>query len=403
LKRLAFALLVGATGFLINLVSRKLFQQNKVAFASGVIYILYVSIWDLHGLSPNTELLFNLCTIAALLFFLNSGITNYFFGGLVIGIGFMVKYNVLFDFAAFMLFFFIYEMITPGNFRKVVVWARFIVACLAFLVPFALTNLYFWSGDHFQDFFFITYQLPVNYKNNPSLIRYLVMILDFTAKFLPISFLVYYVAFKRNNPIEKKQNWFFILWIFSVLIAIYMLGKEFSHYTIQLMLPFSLIAGVYFHPDFKPVRFVELTFSRKYGLIILGAIILVIQLIGLQDKVLKPDYPREVARYIAEKSNPQDKVYVSNYHQIIYYLLKIDSPTKYIHSNLLFSETHKAFNINAETEIRRIINTNPRFIVVQNRNVVLEELLAYKYLKIKEFKNKQIKVYEIIAKKYPAF
>jgi hypothetical protein len=395
LKRLAFAVLVAATGFFVNLVSRKLFHQNKVAFASGVIYILYVSIWNLHGLSPNTELLFNFCTIAALLLFLNPGIRNYLFGGLIMGIGFLVKYVVLFDFAAFMLFFLIYEMITPENRRKGFVWARFIIAGLAFLVPFALTNLYFWSGDHFQDFFFITYQLPGNYGNSPSLTRYLIMILDFTAKFLPISFLVVYVVFKRNKPLEEKHKWFFMLWVFSVLIAIYMMGKEFSHYTVQLMLPFSLIAGLFFHPEFKPDRISGLVYSRKYGLVILGVILLVIQFLGFKNELIKPDYEREVAGYISEKMNPGDKVYVSNYHQIIYYLLKIDSPTKYIHSNLLFTETYKAFNINAETEIKRIISTKPRFVIIQNNNVFVGELIANQYREVKDFRNNQIKVYEI--------
>jgi hypothetical protein len=93
--------------------------------------------------------------------------------------------------------------------------------------------------------------------------------------------------------------------------------------------------------------------------------------------------------------NPGDKVYVSNYQQIVYYLLKIDSPTKYIHSNLLFTETYKAFNINAEAEIKRIINSKPRFVVIQNNNVFVEELIANQYREVKNFRNNQIKVYEI--------
>jgi hypothetical protein len=174
-----------------------------------------------------------------------------------------------------------------------------------------------------------------------------------------------------------------------------MMGKEFSHYTIQLMLPFSLIAGLFFHPEFKPDRISGLVYSRKYGLVILGVILLVIQFLGFKNELIKPDYEREVAGYISEKMNPGDKVYVSNYHQIIYYLLKIDSPTKYIHSNLLFTETYKAFNINAETEIKRIISTKPRFVIIQNNNVFVGELIANQYREVKDFRNNQIKVYEI--------
>src|SRR5660397_66747 len=39
MKRFVFALVVGITAFLISKVSKKIFLNNKVAFASGVIYI----------------------------------------------------------------------------------------------------------------------------------------------------------------------------------------------------------------------------------------------------------------------------------------------------------------------------------------------------------------------------
>lgn len=100
-KRFVFAILVGVTGFLISRISKKLFHQDKLAFAAGLIYIIYTSIWTYHGRSPNTELLFNFFTASSLLFLLKRNTWNYMFAGLFMGIGFMVKYLVLFDFAAF--------------------------------------------------------------------------------------------------------------------------------------------------------------------------------------------------------------------------------------------------------------------------------------------------------------
>lgn len=61
-KRFVFAIVVGLTAFLVFKVSKKLFENRKVAFASGIIYIFYTSVWNYHGRSPNTELLFNLFT-----------------------------------------------------------------------------------------------------------------------------------------------------------------------------------------------------------------------------------------------------------------------------------------------------------------------------------------------------
>ncbi|HKI88000.1 MAG TPA: glycosyltransferase family 39 protein, partial [Draconibacterium sp.] len=161
-KRFAFAILVGLTGFLVSRISKKLFRQDKVAFASGLIYIIYTSIWNYHGRSPNTELLFNFFTAISLLLLLKKNTWNYMLAGLFMGLGFMVKYLVLFDFAAFLLFFFILEMKQKENRRNVKIWLRYVLSGLFFLIPFALTNLFFWLGDHFSDFYYITYELPGN-------------------------------------------------------------------------------------------------------------------------------------------------------------------------------------------------------------------------------------------------
>lgn len=392
-KRLVFALFVGATSFLIFKASKKLFSNNKVAFASGVIYLFYTSIWNYHGRSPNTELLFNFCTIAGLLFFLNKNAKSYFAGGLALGIGFIIKYLVLFDLIAILLFFFIVEMNTIKAKSFWNIFGRYVLAGVAFSIPFGLVNLYFWLGNHFNDFYFITYELPGNYGGSPSLSRYFIMLADFTGKFLPISILVFYVIFKKNKPIEKQYKWFFTLWIASVLFAIYIPGKEFSHYTIQLMLPLSLLAGIFFHPDFGANRILSRIYSKKTGLIILSVIILTVQSIAFKDEFLQPDLPREVAEYISKEKKSGDRVFVSNYQQIVYYLLKIDSPTKFIHSNLLFTNTHKVFNINAEDEIKRIMDTKPEFVIVQRNNKIVEKLLRNKYKAVKDFQNKNIVIY----------
>lgn len=393
MKRLVFSLVVGATAFLIFRISKRMFSQNRVALASGLIYIFYTSVWNYHGRSPNTELLFNLCTAGALLLFLKPNFRNYFIGGLILGLGIIVKYLVLFDFVAFMLFFFLL-----GTFRtkKIFDGARLmqhIFAGLAFSIPFLLVNLYFWLGDHFSDFFYVTYQLPGNYGSNPSLPRYLVMLLDFTAKFLPVSYIVFYVIFSKNKPLLSEDKWFFALWIAAVLLAIYIPGKEFSHYTIQLMLPFSLLGGIFFHPEFIKDRFTVKLYSRKTGCALLAVILITAQVVSFQSDIAEPDYPEEVAGYISENMEKGDKVYVSNYEQIIYYLLGIESPTKYVHSNLLFTETHKAFNISASREIRRIVHTWPRYVVVYRKNALVEGLIQKKYHLVKTYRNNEIKIY----------
>lgn len=395
-KRFVFAMIVGLTSFIIYAISKKLFKQNKVAIASGIIYVFYTSIWNYHGRSPNTELLFNVFTSLGLLLLLQKNKWSYIVTGLVMGIGFMVKYLVLLDFVAFILFLFVIEMRDKNNHTKISVWIRYIVAGIAFLIPFGIVNLYFWMGDHFSDFYFVTYELPGNYGSSPSLTRYLAMILDFTAKFLPISFLIFYVVFSKNNPLDKEHKWFFMLWVIFVLFAIYLPGKELSHYTIQLMLPLSLLAGIFFHSNFKPGKITGLIYSKKYGWYLLILITLVIETIGFRNEYSKPDMEKEVASYLSDKLEKNDAVFVSNYQQIIYYLLHIDAPTKFIHSNLLFTENIKAFEISANDEIKRIIDSKPRFVLVQRQNSFVEKMIKNDYKRIKDFGNQKVILYELV-------
>lgn len=396
MKRFVFAIVVGITAFLISKVSKKIFLNNKVAFASGVIYIFYTSIWNYHGRSPNTEILFNLFTIVGLLFFLKQNFKSYFLGGLAFGIGFIIKYLVLFDLFAILLYFFILEIknLKQNSFWKI--FSRYALACFAFTLPFGLSNLYFWLGNHFNDFYYVTYVLPGKYGSNPSLTRYSLMILDFLGKLLPISILVFYTAFKKNKGIEIPHKWLFTLWVVCILIAIYLPGKELNHYTIQLMIPFSLIAGIFFHPKFKKNRIIATLYSRKTGFVLLGIILLVTQFLGMKDDFLKPDSNREVATYLEKQLKPGDQVFVSNYEQIIYYLLEMKSPTKYVHSSLLFSDTHKNYIPNAEGEVKRIIDTFPKFVLVQRKNALVQNLIKAKYRLNAKFRNDEILIYKRI-------
>ncbi|SHF03629.1 Dolichyl-phosphate-mannose-protein mannosyltransferase [Mariniphaga anaerophila] len=394
LKRFAFALVVGITAYLLTKVSQLLFKNWNAAFAAGLIYIFYTSIWVYHGLSPNTELLFNLTTISTLLLFLQPKLKTWVFGGLIMGIGFIIKYLVLFDLIAFMAFFFVFDIVRNSQIvKRPGFWGRYVGAGLAFLLPFGLLNLFFWLKNPAHDFFYVTYELPGNYGSNPSMVRCGTMLADFIGKFLPISFFLFYVLFKRSNILKKEQKWFFVTWVICILIAIYLPGKEFSHYTIQLMLPLSLIAGLFFHSEFKIDRYTSAVFTGRTGWALLFLAVVVIQIVGFKSELMEPDYPREVAAAIKQELDPGEDIYVGNYEQIIYYLLDEDSPTKYIHPNLIFTKTHKAFEINVDKELARIMSTEPDFVTLEKDNPKVIKLMKSKYRLVKKFKKGRISLY----------
>lgn len=394
MKRLMFSVLVGITSFFLLRVSNKLFKNRKIAFATGIVYILYTSIWNYHGRSPNTELLFNFFTILGLFLFLKPGTKTYFLGGLALGAGFMVKYLVLMDLFAFLLYFFILDMknLKPNKFWSV--FSRYVLAGFAFALPFALTHLYFWLGDNFHSFYAITYELPGKYGSTRSITKLSLMILELIGKFLPISYLIIYTMVNRKNAPENKYKWFFLLWIVSIVFALYLPGKGFAHYTIQLMLPLSLLAGLFFHPNFVKDRITATLFSGKVGVLLMILLISTLQVLSIKDDYLKTDYSLEVAKHIEEQLEPGDKVFVSNYEQIVYYLLEMDSPTKFVHASLLFSDLHKGHVDNPKEEVQRILNTYPKFVLVQRKNEFVQNFIKDDYQLDATFRNDEILVYK---------
>ena len=298
LKRLFVAFIVGITCYLVQRCSLKLFRNEPAALASGIIYLFYTSTWCYFGLSTNTELFFNFFTILSLLFFIRRSNLSFMAGALMMGVGFMIKYLVLFDYASFMLVFFIWDIKANGTSLKLTLLYPYILSVIGFLIPFALTAVYFKLENRFDDFYFITFELPQLYKVSPSIIRYFKMLGDLLLRFFPISFFFFYVVLKTQFLKEKKLQLLFLLWMVFVLIAMYLPAKEFSHYTIQLMLPVSLVAGLYFHSHFEPKGFMKIVSRGKTGIVTLLMVVLLIQVSAYFDNVANPDHYKQVASYL---------------------------------------------------------------------------------------------------------
>ena len=397
LKRLAVSLLVGLTAYLLRNVSLKLFQEKRVAFAAGIIYIYYTSTWNAFGLSPNTELFFNFFTISSLLLFFNKSRFNYLIAGLLLGIGFIIKYLVLLDFIAIASFFFIYEMIQN---KWKFTWSAFspyVLAGISFAIPFFCVNFYFYLGDHFDAFRFITYELPGRYRQDSSVFKYVSLLFDFIFRFFPISILFFYVLFSNRSILKGWQKYLLTYWLFAVLLAIYLPGKGFRHYSIQLMLPLSLLAGMAFHPRFILNKYLSKVFSGKTGLILLVLLIGAGQVSGIAGKFTSTDQPRIIAKYLQNKLDDDDVVYVANDKQVLYYLLKKDCPTPYVHSTIFTKPEHAhAFNMDPEQEVRKVLDQNPKFVVVRQPFALVQNIIRNDYQVDKSFDEEKFLIYERI-------
>jgi hypothetical protein len=77
------------------------------------------------------------------------------------------------------------------------------------------------------------------------------------------------------------------------------------------------------------------------------------------------DPPALAARYIRGKAAPGDRVYVVDYQPVIYYLLDLPAPTRYAFPPFLADTTlNRVANVDAPRELRRILASAPRFLVL---------------------------------------
>jgi 4-amino-4-deoxy-L-arabinose transferase-like glycosyltransferase len=366
--RLLTALWIGLTAFIVYKTTKLLIKDDKAPLAAGTIYIFLISTWSFYGISITPEIFFNLFTISALYLLLNKQtLLNFFLAGLVAGFGFLVKYLVLFDFTAFLLFLLImdYRKLNKLNFKRAIIVHA--AAAFGFILPFAVLNLAYFLNGHFDSFVNIIYLAPSRYPSAFDPWKMLKFILEFHLLFLPVFFMFYYVLTDKGDYGREISSikLLTVIWSVLALCAVIIAGKTFGHYTIQLMLPLSLVAGLFFMKDRKYPAFINPLLSTKTGAIILAILFFGISLMKLEYYV-REDIPEEIAEYLEPRLNEGDVIYTGNYHHIVYYLLKKDSPTKYVHRSLLLKDKHiKALDINVYAEFQKIIGLQPVYIIIE--------------------------------------
>lgn len=370
--RVMAALWVAMTAWMLYLVHKELIKSSTSAnnpaapIATGVIYIFLTSIFTFYGVSPNTELFFVLFSITALYLILKKqGVLWFLFAGIILGLGFMIKYVVLFDGLAIGLFYLWHTLLKGKN------WSYWLPRCMilgiGFLIPITLSWCYYLSMDMIQEFNFYTFSLSGRYFVEPSLQKSLLYLLDFFLRYFPISFFFFYAASKWRIT-GKALPILACLWGLSTMIIILLPGKLFGHYLIQFMVPFSLLAGSFFDPRInlpKPIAWVS---HPKIGYPILILIILVNIAFQKKDYFDKRDFPREISSWLNQRLKADDILYTSNYQQIVYFLTDKNSPTPYVHGSLIWNEEHNyALKFDPLVEWAKILAQKPKYILLEKK------------------------------------
>lgn len=360
--RLIAALWLSLTAFFLARVKLEMGSSPQAAFGAGTLFLVMNSLFTFYGISPNTETFFTFFTVLAFwLAFRYRNPLGWFIAGITLGLGFIIKYVVLFDALALGLFL----LGSPGA-RFPVRVKGLVAMVIGAALPFVGVMACYAHWGALDTFLFYTFQVSKNYPVEAELVDHLKSFADLNLRFFPIALLYYLTLGYTQTPSAVRQLG--TLWSLLVLIPVLLPGKFFGHYYIQFFLPFSFVAGEFFSRSQKEApRFLRPFFRRNLALPLLGIFLVLHFFFQKKDYIDRLDTPKLVAKTLQEKMAPGDLLYAGNYHHILYFLLRSQSPTPYVHRSLLWSEEHRsALNIRTEEEIHRIFEQKPAFVVVQD-------------------------------------
>jgi 4-amino-4-deoxy-L-arabinose transferase-like glycosyltransferase len=391
--------IIALTSLFLYITKLRIGHSKEAALATGIIYIFFLSIWTQYGVPINTEHFFNLFTaLAVLILFSVKANWRLPMAGFVLGMGFLIKIVVAFDFTAIFLFLIISNIINQKiSVKKISIY---FLSGILFLIPFGLVNLAFYKTGHFSDFYQINYEAFGNYPRQKDFWKALVWVFDFFGRFLPLSVFFFWSLFSKQKPksLIIREKLFITIWIAFCLVSVLLPGKRFSHYMIQMMLPVSFLAGNIFDKDFRKPAFFQFLFTRKVGYSILGLFIIINVLLQKKDYYDAIDCPRLAADYLRGNIEKDDLIYTGNAQHIIYYLLDVSPPTKYVHPSLLFVKEHYlTLGIDPEKELQTILNKKPKYILTHGemKNKIIQEALKRDYTLIQTFRECAERVYQL--------
>ena len=353
--------IIAFTSFFLYKAKRKDGSSHAAALAAGVIYIFLNSIYTRYGVSPNTETYFNLFTALALwLYFSKGEWWKYTLAGLSLGVGFILKYVVLFDGVAFGLF--LLWLAYRGEYKWGKAWLNSILMASFAAIPFILVLAYYYNIGYLEDFWFHTFIVSGRYPSSRGGLYYVEFFIQFFLRYLPITVFFILALWSKHIPSSSKK--FGICWSIFVLMAILIPGNSYGHYFIQFMLPFSFLAGSFFEieKEYLP-RWISWIRQPKVGYSLLGVLFIAHLFFQKKDYLDKPDYQLYTANYLNAHLEEGDRIYMAEDH-IVYHLTGQVPLTKYVHPSLFWEQKHiKALEMPLKEEIDRIKAAQPRYLV----------------------------------------
>lgn len=363
--RIFAALFITFTAWFLYRSKYELSSNKNNSIAVGILYIMLISLFN-WGLVANTEIFFiGFSTLALYLItvpFKKFPIATIVLGGLALGLAYIIKFVALFDFIAIAL---LWLSINHKQIRFPRIILLTFLAGIAFALPFALIHYWYYAHGFFEEFTEATYIIPTKYATHMSFMKAQAYVVSFHLITLPVILMFYLgVYYRFRNKGDLFDKWIPILWYLLIWYGVFLPGKNFFHYFAQLFVPICFFAPDFFNIPSKINNY--LVKNRTWLVAVVISLFFVYQFVDqYREYWAKPDTCKEIAKEINSRKKQNDLVF-TNYRNTIYYLCDTESPSKWVHTSLLFDPKHiKAMGINKNKEIQKIIKRSPAFIVWQ--------------------------------------
>ena len=376
--RILAILCVTGTAWALFHAVRTAGAPRPVGYGAGMIYIAFSV--RLGGAATNTEILFAPFVVLAMavgiaatrgvLAFRTPPRTGQLVAmGLLVGCGFAVKPVVTPEGClAFALLTFPALALRLLPVRRFFLWAAAYAGLV--LVPTGLLGLAYAVRGEFMEFldgsFFAPFRYSLGRLPLPEALRFTAV----TALTLiwPIGLAALAVLrWGARSGTGGRLTRIGLLWFACATIAVVGPGFFFQHYFLMWLPPMALLAGL---GAWVFARLARPGWRRFAYALTIGAVVLHSWLGAFVPRldrgigIALPDPVREVAAAIRQDLAPGESIFVANYHPVVYFLAGAELPTRYIFPAQLTGNHYQVTGIDPEEEVRRILGTQPRMIVV---------------------------------------
>jgi hypothetical protein len=391
-SRLAASLTVGLTADLIRRVAALLFDDadNSIGMTAGLAFIVFTLANG--GVAAQGELFHDACAVLALFILLRAVHLRGFpswkafaASGLVLGVGIQIKQSVVFDMAAIMAGIVLLTM--PGKWPTLA-YLRLIAPGMILLVgvslvPSLLVVGIYWLSGHLDAWVAanITAHQVFYGLNRPFEIDPALRALWEQA---PLWFCAVLAALLLGRltsaDSERRAGLFLLLWAAAIMACIVFLRIASDHYFLQFLPSLSLLTGFLIGRAMLANILAPHARAGVVGALACLAFFAVAKepLIHtgyiLWDRLVRGerfagDTPRRIAADLKPELRPDDSLYVLGFQPLVYYLTGAKIATHFAFTGL----PHRDYPgrdgcpwVEQKVEMQRVLDSKPRFIVVED-------------------------------------